>query len=80
LLGFAKAMGEFGATVTFVASIPGETRTLSSAIYNATQTPGGDAMAMRLAALSAGISILALILAETASRHLMLRRQTAGTA
>ena len=75
VLGFAKAMGEFGATVTFVASIPGETRTLSSAIYNAIQTPGGDAMAMRLAALSAGISILALILAEAASRHLISRRQ-----
>ncbi len=80
LLGFAKAMGEFGATVTFVASIPGETRTLSSAIYNAIQTPGGDAMAMRLAALSAGISVLALILAEAASRRLVQRRQKAGAA
>jgi molybdate transport system permease protein len=80
VLGFAKAMGEFGATVTFVASIPGQTRTLSSAIYNAIQTPGGDAMAMRLAALSAGISILALILAEAASRQLLHRRQKVGAA
>lgn len=75
LLGFAKAMGEFGATVTFVASIPGETRTLSSAIYNAIQTPGGDGMAMRLAVLSASISILALILAEATSRRLMRQRR-----
>ncbi len=75
LLGFAKAMGEFGATVTFVASIPGETRTLSSAIYNAIQTPGGDSMAMRLAVLSASISILALILAEATSRRLMRQRR-----
>jgi molybdate transport system permease protein len=80
LLGFAKAMGEFGATVTFVASIPGETRTLSSAIYNAIQTPGGDGMAMRLAALSAGISILALILAEAASRRLVRQRQARAPA
>jgi molybdate transport system permease protein len=80
LLGFAKAMGEFGATVTFVASIPGQTRTLSSAIYNAIQTPGGDSMALRLAGLSAGISILALILAEAASRYLINRRQKAQAA
>jgi molybdate transport system permease protein len=80
LLGFAKAMGEFGATVTFVASIPGQTRTLSSAIYNAIQTPGGDSMALRLAGLSAGISIFALILAEAASRYLINRRQKAQAA
>ena len=76
LLGLAKAMGEFGATVTFVASIPGQTRTLSSAIYNAVQTPGGESAALRLAVLSAGISIAALVLAETASRKIAQKRNS----
>ena len=48
ILSFAKAMGEFGATITFVSNIPGETQTLSSAIYTFTQVPGGDAGALRL--------------------------------
>ena len=50
MLGFAKAMGEFGATITFVSNIPGETQTLPSAIYTFTQVPGGEAGAMRLTA------------------------------
>jgi molybdate transport system permease protein len=64
VLCFAKAMGEFGATITFVSSIPGETRTLSSAIYGFTQTPGGDAGALRLTAVSVVISVVALLSSE----------------
>ncbi|WP_324763473.1 molybdate ABC transporter permease subunit [Sinorhizobium meliloti] len=64
VLSFAKAMGEFGATITFVSNIPGETQTLSAAIYTFTQVPGGDAGAMRLAAISVVISMTALMLSE----------------
>lgn len=64
ILSFAKAMGEFGATITFVSNIPGETQTLSSAIYTFTQVPGGDAGAMRLAVISVVISMAALMLSE----------------
>jgi molybdate transport system permease protein len=64
ILGFAKALGEFGATITFVSNIPGETRTIPSAIYSLTQTPEGDADALRLAAVSAAIAIAALIVSE----------------
>ena len=60
ILCFAKAMGEFGATITFVSNIPGETQTLPSAIYTFTQVPGGDAGAMRLTLVSIAISMLAL--------------------
>ncbi|MRT33198.1 ABC transporter permease subunit, partial [Xylella fastidiosa subsp. multiplex] len=52
ILAFAKAMGEFGATITFVSNIPGETQTLSAAIYTFTQVPGGDAGALRLTIVS----------------------------
>jgi molybdate transport system permease protein len=64
LLGFARALGEFGATITFVSSIPGETETLPLAIYGAIQVPGGDAQALRLSALSVLISLGALALSE----------------
>lgn len=64
VLGFAKAMGEFGATITFVSNIPGETQTLPSAIYSLTQSPGGDAAALKLAALSVVISMAALLASE----------------
>ena len=64
VLSFAKAMGEFGATITFVSNIPGETQTLSAAIYTFTQVPGGDAGAMRLAAISVIVSMAALMLSE----------------
>ena len=60
ILCFAKAMGEFGATITFVSNIPGETQTLPSAIYTFTQVPGGDAGALRLTLVSVAISMLAL--------------------
>ena len=61
---FARALGEFGATVTFVSNIPGETQTLSTAIYNFLQMPNGELMAMRLTLISIFISIAALILSE----------------
>lgn len=64
ILSFAKAMGEFGATITFVSNIPGETRTLPLALYTALQTPGGEALAARLAAISFSLGLLGLIVAE----------------
>lgn len=64
ILAFAKAMGEFGATITFVSNIPGETQTLSSAIYTFTQVPGGDAGAFRLTIISIVISMAALMVSE----------------
>jgi molybdate transport system permease protein len=64
VLGFAKAIGEFGATITFVSNIPGETQTISSAIYSLIQTPDGDPAALRLVVVSAIIAIAALIGAE----------------
>jgi len=74
ILCFAKAMGEFGATITFVSNIPGETQTLPSAIYTFTQVPGGDAGAFRLTLVSVAIAILALLaselMARTANRRL----------
>ena len=69
ILAFAKALGEFGATITFVSNIPGETQTLALAIYAFTQTPGGDAGALRLAALSVAVSLAALIASEALSRR-----------
>ncbi|KQR75996.1 molybdenum ABC transporter permease [Rhizobium sp. Leaf384] len=64
ILSFAKAMGEFGATITFVSNIPGETQTLSAAIYTFTQVPGGDSGALRLTLVSIVISMAALLLSE----------------
>jgi len=64
LLAFARSLGEFGATITFVSSIPGETQTLPLAIYNLTQVPGGDAQAWRLCAASIALSLVALVLSE----------------
>ena len=64
LLCFAKALGEFGATITFVSNIPGETRTLASAIYTYTQVPGGDAAALRLTLVAVVIAVGALAASE----------------
>jgi len=64
ILSFAKAMGEFGATITFVSNIPGETQTLSAAIYTFTQVPGGDAGALRLTIVAVIISMAALLASE----------------
>ncbi len=69
LLSFARGLGEFGATITFVSSIPGETQTLPLAIYALTQTPGGDAAALRLCVLSVVLSLAALLLSEVLVRR-----------
>jgi molybdate transport system permease protein len=75
ILAFAKALGEFGATVTFVSNIPGETRTLALAIYTFTQTPDGDAHVWRLAALSIAVSFGALLASEALAARLERRRR-----
>ncbi|MGV4793859.1 molybdate ABC transporter permease subunit [Rhizobium sp. F40D2] len=68
ILSFAKAMGEFGATITFVSNIPGETQTLSAAIYTFTQVPGGDAGALRLTLVAIVISMATLLASEFLAR------------
>jgi molybdate transport system permease protein len=77
ILGFAKSMGEFGATITFVSNIPGETQTLPSLIYTLTQVPGGDAAALRLTLVSIAISMLALLGSELLARRIGTRREAA---
>lgn len=73
ILAFAKAMGEFGATITFVSNIPGETRTIPSAIYAFLQTPGGDAAAGRLVLVSVALAMAALLLSEFVGRRVAAR-------
>lgn len=73
VLAFAKAMGEFGATITFVSNIPGETRTVPSAIYAFLQVPGGETSAIRLVMVAVAIAIGALILSEWLSRRVAKR-------
>ena len=73
VLGFAKAIGEFGATITFVSNIPGETQTISSAIYSLIQTPDGDTAALRLVIVSIVIAVAALIGAEVFARRATTR-------
>ena len=73
VLSFAKAMGEFGATITFVSNIPGETQTIPSAIYTYTQVPGGESGAMRLTLVSIAISVGALWLSEWLARRMRRR-------
>lgn len=70
VLGFAKSVGEFGATITFVSNIPGETRTLSVAIYSALQVPGAEAAVARLALLSILLSLGALLASEWLARRM----------
>jgi len=69
ILCFAKALGEFGATITFVSNIPGETQTISAAIFTYTQVPGGDANAWRLTAVAIVIALAALIVSEIVQRQ-----------
>lgn len=69
ILGFARSIGEFGATITFVSNIPGETRTLPIAIYSALQVPGSDATVWRLAVLSILLSLGSLVISETLSQR-----------
>ncbi|MBL9056182.1 MAG: molybdate ABC transporter permease subunit [Rhodobacteraceae bacterium] len=73
ILAFAKAMGEFGATITFVSNIPGQTQTLPSAIYSFMQVPGGEAQAARLVAVAIAIAMAALLLSEWVSRTVARR-------
>jgi len=69
ILAFAKALGEFGATITFVSAIPGETQTVPAAIYAYTQVPGGDAGALRLSVIAAGIALVAVVASEILTRR-----------
>ena len=73
ILAFAKAMGEFGATITFVSNIPGETRTVPSAIYAFLQVPGGEASALRLVIVSVVIAMAALLVSEVMARRVAAR-------
>lgn len=73
ILAFAKALGEFGATITFVSAIPGETQTIPAAIYGYVQTPGADGHAMRLAMLAALVSVAALVASEAMTRRFATR-------
>ncbi len=75
VLGFARALGEFGATITFVAAIPGETLTLPSAIYQATQTPGGETRTLALCAVAAAIAIAAVLASDAIGRRGPNRRR-----
>jgi len=68
LLTFARSLGEFGATITFVSNIPGQTQTLSAAIYTFTQVPGGDAGALRLTVVSIVLAMAALLVSELLAR------------
>jgi molybdate transport system permease protein len=73
MLAFARALGEFGATITFVSNIPGETQTISAAIYTLTQVPGGDAAALRLVIVAVLISVAALVASEWLARRATAR-------
>ena len=73
ILAFAKAMGEFGATITFVSNIPGETQTLPTAIYAFLQVPGGEGSALRLVAVSVAIAMAALLASEVVARRVAAR-------
>jgi len=73
MLAFARALGEFGATITFVSNIPGETQTISAAIYTLTQVPGGDAAALQLVVVAVIISLAALVASEWLARRATAR-------
>jgi len=73
ILGFARSLGEFGATITFVSNIPGETRTLPIALYTLTQIPGGEAGALRLVIISVVVAFAALLASELMSRKLKMK-------
>ena len=73
LLSFARSLGEFGATITFVSNIPGETETLPLAIYSLIQMPGGDAQALRLSIIAVALSIVALVVSEWLTRRASVR-------
>lgn len=77
VLAFARAFGEFGATITFVSNIPGETRTLPIAIYTLIQIPGGEASALRLILISVAVSLAALVVSELLARRVRRARGNA---
>ncbi len=76
IIAFAKAMGEFGATITFVSNIPGQTQTLASAIYAFLQVPGGETAAMHLVLVAVAVAMTALLLSEVVARR--IARRVAG--
>lgn len=76
ILGFARSLGEFGATITFVSNIPGETRTLPIALYTLTQVPGGETVAFRLVIISIVVALAALVISEIVARRLKSRLGT----
>lgn len=73
VLAFARCLGEFGATITFVSNIPGETRTLPLALYSAINTPGGDEAALRIVLISVALAVAALLLSELMARRITRR-------
>jgi molybdate transport system permease protein len=73
ILAFARSLSEFGATITFVSNIPGQTRTLPLALYTLTQVPDGEAGALRLCVISIMIAFIALIMSEFSSRYVLGR-------
>lgn len=76
VLAFARALGEFGATITFVSNIPGETQTLPLALYGLTQTPGGETGAARLAIIAVIVALAALVVSEVLAQR--IKRMTEG--
>ena len=75
VLAFARALGEFGATITFVSNIPGETQTLPLALYSLAQTPDGESGALRLALIAIIVALIALILSEWLAKRVDRRRE-----
>lgn len=73
VMGFAKALGEFGATITFVGNIPGQTQTLPSAIYSFLQVPGGEASVWGLVAVATGIAVAAIVVSEVLARRIAIK-------
>ena len=73
ILAFARSLGEFGATITFVANIPGETQTIAAAIYTDVQDPNGDAAALRLTLVSIAISLAAVMISDLVQQRLERR-------
>jgi molybdate transport system permease protein len=76
VLAFARALGEFGATITFVSNIPGETQTLPLALYSLAQTPEGEIGAMRLALIAVAVALIALIVSEWLAKRISQRHGT----
>lgn len=76
ILAFARSLGEFGATITFVSNIPGETRTLPLALYTLTQSPGGEVGALRLVVVAVVLALAALMVSEVLARRLARRQET----